>query len=232
MTNHRHGSGRIFWGLMLIALGSLFLLDQMGELDFGDIIGRYWPVIFILIGLAILINSGFRDAGSGLFFILFGAVFLLFELDILNHHVWHYVWPLAIIALGLWIIAKPALRGARGRDFPPIKEDDLDATAVFAGMKRKVESRTFRGGEATAVFGSLDLDLTPAALEGNQATIELTAVFGGIDVHVPKDWKVVLADTPILGGIHDRRSAPAASGAGPTLHLKATAVFGNVEIKD
>jgi predicted membrane protein len=232
MTRQRHGSGRIFWGLMLIVLGTLFFLDQMGELDFGDIIGRYWPVIFILIGLAILINSGFRDAGSGLFFILFGAVFLLFELDILTHDVWHYIWPLAIIALGLWIIVKPALRGRGGRDFPPIKEDDLDATAVFSSMKRKVESRAFRGGEATAVFGSLDLDLRPAALADNRATIELTAVFGGIDVHVPRDWNIVLADTPILGGIHDRRSAPAASGAGATLHIKATAVFGNVEIRD
>jgi predicted membrane protein len=232
MTSQRRGSGRIFWGLMLIVVGTLFLLDQMGELDFGDIVGRYWPVIFILIGLSILVNSGFRDAGSGLFFILFGAVFLLFELDVLTHHAWHYVWPLAIIALGLWIIIKPVLRGRGGRDFPPIKEDDLDATAVFAAMKRKVESREFRGGEATAVFGSLDLDMTPAALAGNQATIDLTAVFGGIDIHVPKGWKVVLADTPILGGIHDRRSAPGASGEGPTLHIKATAVFGSIDLKD
>lgn len=232
MTSHRQGSGRIFWGLMLIVLGTLFLLDQMGELDFGDIIGHYWPVIFILIGISILINSGFRDAGSGLFFILFGSVFLLFELGILNHHVWHYIWPLAIIALGLWIIVKPILRGSKGRDFPPFKEDDLDATAVFTSLKRRVESRSFRGGEATAVFGSLDLDLTPAALAEDKATVELTAVFGGVEVHVPKEWKVNLAGTPIFGGVHDKRSAPQAAATAPTLYLKATAVFGSVEIKD
>lgn len=113
MASHRAGSNRIFWGLMLIVLGSLLLLDQMGELDFGDVVGRYWPVLFILIGLSILINSRFRDVGSGLFFILFGAVFLLFELDILDHDAWHYAWPLGIIAIGLWIIFKPGARGTK-----------------------------------------------------------------------------------------------------------------------
>jgi predicted membrane protein len=232
MSNHRHGSGRIFWGLLLIILGTLFLLDQMGELDFGEIIGHYWPVIFILIGFSILINSGFRDVGSGMFFILFGAVFLLFELGILDHHFWHYVWPLAIIVLGLWIILKPALRGSGGGGFPEIKEDDLDATAVFTTLRRRIESKAFKGGEATAVFGSVELDFTPAALGADQATVELTAVFGGVEVRVPKNWKVVLAGTPILGGIHDRRSAPQESGTTATLYLKATAVFGNVEIKN
>ncbi|MCJ7589112.1 MAG: cell wall-active antibiotics response protein [Candidatus Aminicenantes bacterium] len=232
MTSHRHGSGRIFWGLVLIIIGSLFLLDRMGELDFGHIIGHFWPVVFILIGFSILINSGFRDVGSGMFFILFGAIFLLFELGVLDHHFWHYVWPLAIIVLGLWIILKPVLRGSAGRDFPQIKEDDLDATAVFTSLKRRIESKAFKGGEATAVFGSMDLDFTPAALAEAQATVELTAVFGGIDIRVPKDWKIVLSSSPILGGIHDRRSAPRESGEAATLYLKATAVFGGIEIKD
>jgi predicted membrane protein len=232
MTRHRHGSGRIFWGLVLIILGSLFLLDQMGELDFGEIIGHYWPVIFILIGLSILINSGFRDAGSGLFFVLFGAVFLLFELGVLDRHVWRYVWPLAIIALGLWIILKPALRRPGGRDVPEVAEADLDAAAIFTTLRRRVESKAFKGGEGTAVFGSLELDFRPATLASDAATVELTAVFGGVEVRVPKDWKVVLASTPVLGNVHDRRAAPAASGSAATFYIKATAVFGSVEIKD
>ena len=69
--------GRIFWGLLLIVLGVLFLFDQMDKLDFGDLVGRYWPVVFILIGISILLSNNFQNVGSGIFFILFGAFFLL-----------------------------------------------------------------------------------------------------------------------------------------------------------
>lgn len=126
MASRHGGSNRIFWGLMLIVLGTLLLLDRMGELDFGDVIGRFWPVLFILIGLAILINSRFRDAGSGLFFILFGAVFLLFELDILDHDAWRYAWPLGIIAVGFWILFRPGPRAAKD-EAPPAKPESESA---------------------------------------------------------------------------------------------------------
>jgi hypothetical protein len=56
--------GRIFWGILLIFLGVLFLLDQMNKLDFGDLVGRYWPVIFILIGISILLSNNFKTSGQ------------------------------------------------------------------------------------------------------------------------------------------------------------------------
>ena len=105
--------GRIFWGLLLIVLGVLFLLDQMGEFDFGYMIARWWPAIFILIGISILVGNNFRDAGAGLFFIAFGAFFLLMRLRILDRSLWHYFWPVLIIANGLWILLRPALGGGK-----------------------------------------------------------------------------------------------------------------------
>ena len=107
--NERKNQGRIFWGLLLIVLGVVFLLDRMGRLDFGDLIGRYWPVIFILIGISILLSNNLRNVGSGIFFILFGTFFLLLRLRIFDQTLWHFVWPLAIIAVGLWILPRPSL---------------------------------------------------------------------------------------------------------------------------
>ncbi len=102
--NEHKTQGRIFWGLLLIVLGVIFLLDQMGRLDFGDLIGRYWPVIFILIGISILLSNNFRNAGSGIFFILFGTFFLLLRLRIFDQAVWHYLgrWPSSRSDCGSW----------------------------------------------------------------------------------------------------------------------------------
>ncbi|MFC2101236.1 PspC domain-containing protein [Bacteroidota bacterium] len=48
------GQGNIIGGVILITLGSLFLVDQfVPRINFGDL----WPVILIVIGVALLFNS-------------------------------------------------------------------------------------------------------------------------------------------------------------------------------
>ncbi len=47
----------IIGGLILIALGVLFLLDNLEIVSFGYVISTYWPVILILIGISILMRS-------------------------------------------------------------------------------------------------------------------------------------------------------------------------------
>ena len=44
--------------LILITLGVLFLLDNLGVADFGTIISTYWPLILILIGIRIFFRYG------------------------------------------------------------------------------------------------------------------------------------------------------------------------------
>jgi predicted membrane protein len=44
----------IIWGIALLLFGLLLLLDNLGIADFGDIVGNFWPVILIVIGLLIL----------------------------------------------------------------------------------------------------------------------------------------------------------------------------------
>ena len=46
-----------YWGLILIILGSLFMLDNFNYMDFGDIISTFWPVILIIIGLKIILDK-------------------------------------------------------------------------------------------------------------------------------------------------------------------------------
>jgi predicted membrane protein len=222
--------GRIFWGILLIFLGVLFLLDQMGKLDFGDLVGRYWPVIFILIGVSILLSNNFKNVGSGIFFILFGAFFLLIRMRVFDRAVWHYVWPVAIIGAGLWILLRPAWHPDR-ESARETSADDLSINQVFSGTNRKIGSQSFRGGKAEVVFGSAEIDLRGAKLAGGQATLVLSAVFGGIEVYVPRDWQVILEGTPVLGSIESHKKAP---GVPPieTLTIKGSAVFGSIEVKE
>jgi predicted membrane protein len=230
MANRGKSQGRIFWGLILIAFGVGFLLDQLGYLDFGDVIGTYWPVIFIIIGLSILINNNFKDAGAGIFFIAFGAFFLLVRLRILGHSLWHY-WPVLIIAAGLWILISP-FRGASKKKIPELTVDEVDINQVFSGTSRRIESRNFKGGKAEVVFGSAEIDLSGAGLGGGRATLYLSAVFGNIEVRVPREWEVVVEGSPFLGTIEDKKRGIAGGEKTGTLFIKASVAFGSIELKD
>jgi len=231
MSATRGHQGRVFWGLLLIGVGVLFLLDQLGEVDFGDIIGRYWPAIFILIGLSILIGHNFQNVGSGLFFIFFGCFFLLLKLRIIHHEIWYYFWPVVIIALGLWILFKPALSGAK-KKIPDLTTDDLRISQVFSGTRRRIDSPDFKGGSAEVVFGSAEIDMTAARLSGGQATVVLSAVLGSIELLVPPDWQVKVEGTPILGSIEQSKTSPSDAEKKGTLMVKASVVLGSVHIKN
>ncbi len=49
-------NGRIWVGIVLIILGSLFLLEHTGVWDFGEVFHQYWPVLLILGGIWMLVR--------------------------------------------------------------------------------------------------------------------------------------------------------------------------------
>lgn len=48
---------RLIFGSLLILLGTLFLLDNLGYIDAADMIADFWPLSIVLVGIAILLRS-------------------------------------------------------------------------------------------------------------------------------------------------------------------------------
>jgi hypothetical protein len=82
------------------------------------------------------------------------------------------------------------------------------------------------------VFGGVTLDLRQARPAPAGASVTATAFFGGIDIIVPRGWRVTLRGTPILGGVNNKTElAPAPPDGAPALLVDALAVLGGVEVK-
>jgi len=120
---------------------------------------------------------------------------------------------------------------------------------------QRVSSATrFRGGDMTTVMGGCTLDLRPALLaRGEEATLEVFALMGGLTLRVPEGWTVDVRAVPILGGVRDQRAgfggrrqlkdgeveandAPAAQGgpaegAAPRLVLRGFIMMGGLIIR-
>jgi hypothetical protein len=107
---------------------------------------------------------------------------------------------------------------------------NFDSTAILSGIKRDNNSSTFHGGKASAVMGAVDLDLRNATMEGNEATLEVSSIMGGIDIRVPRTWTVVNHVTPILGGIDDHTHP--IDGDTKRLIIEGTVVMGGLDIKN
>ncbi len=228
-TGRSHG--RVFWGLILIAVGILLFLDQMGRVDFGYLISQYWPAIFIIIGLSILIANNFRETGGGIFFIILGGFLLLVRLRIFHHNLWHYFWPLLVIALGLWILVRPA-RSRDKKKMSDVSADEISLSQVFSGTSRRVDSQAFKGGTAEVVFGSAEIDMTQARLDGGQASLSLSVVLGDIELRVPDTWQIVIEGNPVLGSIEHKKKSPTDAEKTATLKINASVVLGSIRIKD
>lgn len=219
--------GRILLGLLLIALGVLFLLDRADVLDAGETIGDWWPAAIIAIGAVQLFDRPRSLLGPGIV-IGIGAILLLFTTDVVTGSVFAVLWPTLLIAIGAAILFRHG-RGPEVTREEGSTEDVVRATAVFGGHEILSRSTAFRGGSATAVFGGITIDLRDARLDAAGAEIDVTAVFGGVDVLVPRGWRVVTSGTPILGGIDNKTAGE--GGEGPELRIDALAIFGGVDIK-
>lgn len=103
VTPNPHSNGKVLVGMLLMILGAGFLLQQ---LDFFFIPNWLisWPMGMIVLGLYMGARHNFRNA-AWFILVLIGIVNL--SNDILPGHNLHAImWPIAIIAFGIWIITR------------------------------------------------------------------------------------------------------------------------------
>lgn len=225
----RYGGGLVV-GLIIIALGVILLLDRFAILDAHDIL-RYWPAILVAIGIFNLLegtSSGSRVVG-GLLTVV-GGLLLLREFGYLPVRVLD-LWPLALIAVGMLLLWKAIESGRETSPPASASVSRLRDRAIFGGVERRITAQDFEGGEAFAMFGGVELDLTKAAMRGNRAVIQANAIFGGVELRVPESWNVTMQGTGIFGGYSDQTQHPQPGGA-PELVVRGMALFGNVEVRN
>jgi predicted membrane protein len=218
-------NGRLVAGALLIAFGVLFTLDNMGALDAGDVL-TYWPVILIAVGLLKIIQPA-REGHRRLGYILL-ALGVFFQLQILGLTHMRSAWPFILVVIGGFLVWRALGRSAG----PPAAESSsqLSEFAVMGGVHRVVESSDFRGGEATAIMGAVELDLRGCTIATSPAVIDVFALWGGIEITVPPEWKVDVKAMPILGGLENKARSSVRDSSAPTqeLVIRGTAIMGGI----
>lgn len=220
---------RLFLGLVVIALGLAALLDNLGVMQFQNP-WRFWPLLLIAVGLArILRPAGCPGRFGGTIFLLIGSWLLLRNLGVINYSLFVF-WPVLLLVIGLRLVWSAMTRQSQ-RGPASESSSQLSAFALLGSSEHKSNSDDFRGGDATSLLGGCKLDLRQAKIKSGEAVIDTFAIWGGIEILVPRDWTIVLMGSPVLGSYEDK-TQQVDQPSGQRLVIKGAVIMGGVEIKN
>lgn len=158
---------QIILGVLVIGLGLVFLLDNLGFISVRYTF-RFWPTILIIFGLLKISQSRTRSG-----YVLGGVMVLLgvtwtFRAMGLFYISWNMLWPLVIIGIGIAVVTK-SLPGTRQRQ----------QRRRFAARQ---ESPAQPDSFGQARNGAVSLDKVAPDANGqadDDSIIEVSAILGG-----------------------------------------------------
>lgn len=211
-------------------LGLLILLNNSGVftiygLTIEAVWAFFWPAFFVGIGITLLFD---RNITPGIIFIIIGLAILASKVLSLNF--WSTFWPLILILGGISILFKKDDQIKINSAEKSSNDDFITDTVLFWGVEKKITSKNFKGGEINAIFGGYQLDLREADISKDNAELNINCAFGGVEIFVPKNCRVITNGTGILGGWTP--NLPSNKIDEPILTIKGVAAFGGVDIKE
>jgi hypothetical protein len=234
--------------IAIIVFGVLLFIDNIGIFPIRNL-WQFWPLIFGVAGFQHMVRARLWSGRVwGGLLVALGVVWVCRNIGILP---WGMgaVWALFIMGVGFVLLVKnveepgmrifPTARGDAGENPATTDYSDADSyvkeMVIFSGTERRFDSRLFRGGELLAIFGGVNLDLRRAVPDTSQnMVLDAVALFGGIEVRIPENWRVVMRGTAVFGGYENKTipPGPSAGAVVPTLVITGSVIFAGVSLKN
>ena len=222
-------AGSVLWGSVLIAAGVIWALNEFNVTNINVFFDGWWT-LFIIVPCAIGLFTE-REKTGNIIGIAVGVFLLLCCRDILSFSMlWKLLVPAIIVIIGLKMVLAGLFGNKANEIMKKLKLEGKEpkaGCATFSGCDLNYDGEVFEGAEFTAVFGGVKCDLRNAIIEKDCA-IQVSAIFGGIDIFVPAGINVKVNSNSIFGGVSNKT---AAHQNAPTLYISGTCMFGGVEIK-
>ena len=213
-----------------------------------------WQSLLIILGVYTMPR---RHYMGGIILVLIGAYFMLGGISWLPASSQALVWPVALIVIGVFFLIKTRKR-ARWRDAymrhhrqwmngsdgqahrttdetrQQCESEDgfLRSNNTFGAVRHVVLVELFKGAYLRTSFGGTTIDLRHTHLASGETYIDLDCNWGGIELYIPSDWKVVVKCNAFVGGCDDKRWQGANVNNECVLVIRGNISFGGVEIKD
>lgn len=218
-------------GIVFVALGIIFGLNALEITDI-DIFFDGWWTLFIIVPCFLGLFKDDEKTGD-LIGLVIGIVLLLSCQNLLEFKlVWKLMIPFILVMIGLSILLKDIFNkkvNDKINDINRQHQSITDYMAIFSSKKIDFDHQTFEGATITAVFGGVKLDLRDAYIT-RDVVINVTSIFGGMDIYVPDNIDIKISATSIFGGIENKKKNINLNN-NITIYINSTCIFGGVDIK-
>ncbi len=212
---HHHHHRPYLGGIILIFIGGLFLLDNLGIADMSDLIHTYWPLILVIIGLSLLLrrSSRYQEAPAG-------------ETQGGTAEAPPWNWKFH--------------SGSRTVSENP--GDRIVENSTFGDVALNLTSKNFLGGTISTVFGDTEIDLSAVDPAPGEQVLRIHTVFGDTRVSAPKGVALRISadssfgDMRVMNQIKDGLfqhidfTSDGYATATKKLHLIVSHVFGDLRV--
>lgn len=167
--------GNIAFGFIILGIGVILLLKKLGIFIPGWVLT--WPMIFIAIGTFAIIKHEFKSF-FGFIMLFFGAYFLLKEEFDFDFGISQYIWPIGLIALGIYLITQ---RNRENRIIEDIRNNWQANKSTGAFKSTNVEDAKVVGEETGSTSSSANSGFTRATGTSFSDKLNIDAIFSGVN---------------------------------------------------
>lgn len=220
--------GNLIWGFVLIVIGLIIGLNSLGITNISLFFDGWWTLIIIIPSLIDIVKEPTK-VGNYLWLAL-GIILLLCAREILNFEiVGKLLFPAILVGIGLSLLLKDKIGAKLKEKIKTLNQDGLEEYyATFSGQEINPKGEEFKGASLNAIFGGIDLNLADVQIQ-KDTLINVTSVFGGVDIIVPSNVNVKVQSTSIFGGVDNK--VKKYNENLPTIYIKAFCLFGGADIK-
>lgn len=133
----------------------------------------------------------------GVFLVVIGGVWLWNNLDLGPRIALGSLWPLLLIALGVYVLLRQSGRAGSPRRYSAAGEETIDR--IIGDVRLGGPGTTARSTNVLALVGDVNVDLRQAVIPEGETTIRVRTLIGDVDVILPPDVACAAGASVIVG---------------------------------
>jgi len=218
------------WGIFLV--GAAVLIIANAYYSFTSLL----PLLCIIVVLPVMVESLIHLSFTGVF-IPAALLCIMFssQLGLDKITPWPVLAAAVLLSIGFSIIFRKhdkwlnQMHFETDASFENITDDEMTCTVRFGEGTKYIMSENFEGASLNCQFGAIKAYFDNAKLSPNGAELNVNASFSGVELFIPKHWKVASSLNAFLGGVEEKsRNAPDPDS--PLLTLTGNVSFAGIVI--
>jgi predicted membrane protein len=225
---------KYFWGLLFVLLGVFLIVSKLGY--FADV--NVFSLLMTAFFIVVIVKSIFKLNFAGILFPLaFIAIMYDEWLGITSITPWTVLFAATLGSIGLsmifhkhnkWINVEFDSEDYKFEKIDVEDEDHVRFKTSFSGSIKYINTDNFEQADLNCSFGGMKVYFDHAVMKNNNAIVRLDASFSGVELFIPKEWKVQNKTNVFLASIEEKNSS--SEMATNTLTLVGDIKFSGVEI--